>query len=217
MIPVTPSGPPAGFAAKVVVPAQAWVNKKGWSWTSPAPTGQAKLLPAHWTKVLGEMHDTYAGVCAYLSVYTHRALDCTSVDHFVPKSKASIAQAYTWANFRLASRPMNTNKGQHENVLDPFTLMPGLFTLNLLSGRVLINAEVAPVDSPLHAQAKATVKRLKLNAGEYRSLRLTYLDEYLNARQPKGRASIKASIKNARDALLIASPFIYHEVVRQGW
>lgn len=217
MIPVTPSGPPPGFAAKVVVPAQAWVDRKGWSWTAPAPAGQARFLPAHWTKVLNAMHDAHAGVCAYLSVYTHRALDCTSVDHFVPKSKAPIAQAYTWSNFRLASRPMNTNKWQHEDVLDPFTLQPGLFTLNLLSGRVLINAEVALVGSPLHDQARATLKRLKLNAGEYRELRLTYLDDYLKACQPKGRTSARTSIKKARNALLIASPFIYQEVVRQGW
>lgn len=217
MIPVTPSGPPPGFAAKVVVPAQAWVRKQGWSWTAPAPAGQAERLPSHWRKVLDAMHDAHAGVCAYLSVYTHRALDCTSVDHFVPKSKAPVAQAYTWSNFRLASRPMNTNKREHEDVLDPFTLTSGLFTLNLLSGRMLINSDVAPIGSPLHTQAKATIKRLKLNAGEYRSLRLTYIDQYLSACQPKGRASIKTSIKNARDALLIASPFIYHEVVRQDW
>ena len=217
MIPVTPSGPPAGFTAKVVTPAKAWVNKKGWDWSAPAPTGQAKLLPAHWTRVLGDMHDAHSGVCAYLSVYTHRALDCTSVDHFVPKSKAPIAQVYAWSNFRLASRPMNTNKREHEDVLDPFTLQPGLFTLNLLSGRVLINAEVAPIGTPLHDHAKATLKRLKLNAGEYRELRLTYLDNYLNACQPKGRTSPRTSIKKARDALLIASPFIYQEVVRQGW
>ena len=137
MIPVSPVGPPPGFAAKVVKPAKAWATRKGWPWAAPPPAGKANELPDHWTKVLDALHEGYGGACAYLSVYTHRSLDSTSVDHFEPKSKAPISRAYDWSNYRLASRPMNTNKGEHQDVLDPLTLPIGLFKLNLVSNRTV--------------------------------------------------------------------------------
>jgi hypothetical protein len=152
-------------------------------------------------------------VCAYLSVYTHRSHDATSVDHYLPKSRHPVARAYDWSNYRLASRPMNTNKGEHEDVLDPFQLPDRLFILNLLSGRIQINAAVAAVGTPLHLKAQATLKRLKLNAGEYRELRLGYINEYLSECQQPGANAVT----DARNALLLKSPFIYHEVVQQGW
>lgn len=218
MITVNPIGPPSGFAAKVVRPAKAWVTKKGWVWTALPPAGQSRLLPAYWTAVLDDLHEGYSGICAYLSVYTHRSLDDTSVDHYKPKSKSAVSLAYDWSNYRLASRPMNTNKGDHQDVLDPFALPPGLFVLNLLSGKVQIDTAVAPIGSPLHAQAKVTLKdRLKLNDGEYRELRLRILNKYLEARRPTGRASAKRALVKARADLLLESPFIHHEVVRQGW
>lgn len=213
MIPVTPVGPPPGFTASVVRPAKAWATRNAWVWTEPPPAGRASELPAHWTKVLDALHDGYGGACAYLSVYTHRSLDSTSVDHYEPKSNAPIARAYDWSNYRLASRPMNTNKGEHRDVLDPFKLPPGLFRLDLVSGRVRIDDAVAPPGSTLRARAHDTLKRLKLNGGEYRELRLHYLDEYLRNRQlPRPNA-----LQAARDQLLLQSPFIHNEVVRQGW
>lgn len=218
MIPVEPIGPPPGFAAKVVRPAKTWITKKGWTWTAPPPDGQSSLLPSYWTTVLDDLHEGYSGICAYLSVYTHRSLDGTSVDHYLPKSKSAVSLAYDWSNYRLASRPMNTNKWDHQDVLDPFTLPLGLFELNLLSGKVRINTAVAPVGSLLHDQAWHTLKeRLKLNHGEYRELRLRILNKYLEARRPTGRGSAKRALAKARAALLLESPFVHHEVVRQGW
>lgn len=213
MIPITPVGPPPGFAMNVVRPAKAWVTRKGWTWTAPPPVGKVHELPAHWTKVLNELHDGYGGACAYLSVYTHRSLDSTSVDHFEPKSAAPISRAYDWSNYRLASRPMNTNKGEHLDVLDPFTLPPGLFKLNLVSGRVQISNTLAPFELALQPQAIATLKRLKLNDGEYRDLRLHYIDEYLRNRQLPDPNALAV----AQNQLLLQSPFIHHEVLRQGW
>ncbi len=180
MILVSKFGPPSGFSVKVVSPAKNWAVSKNWDWNSPPPVGQSNLLRPYWRKALNELHDVHGGICAYLSVYTHRAMQCSSVDHFLPRSKSPIAFSYDWSNFRLASRPMNTNKHEFQDVLDPFTLPLNLFTLNLLSGRLIINPEVAPIGSSLHQQAMATLSRLKLNNGEYRDLRLTYLDQYLS-------------------------------------
>lgn len=108
---------------------------------------------------------------------------------------------------------MNTNKGEHQDVLDPFSLPTALFTLNLLSGRVQVNATIAAPGSMLHDDATQTVRRLKLNSGEYRELRLVYIDEYLLACQ----SSASNAKQNALEALLLKSPFIHNEVVRQGW
>ncbi|HSV69030.1 MAG TPA: hypothetical protein VLI72_02870 [Methylibium sp.] len=213
MIPITPLGPPPGFAIKVIRPAKAWVTRKAWDWNAPPPAGKSNELPDHWTKVLNELHEGYGGACAYLSVYTHRSLDSTSVDHFEPKSKSPIKRAYDWSNYRLASRPMNTNKGEHLDVLDPFALPPGLFKLSLVCGRVRVSDTVAPVGSALRTQAIGTLKRLKLNGGEYRDLRLHYIDEYLRNRQDPNPGAVSA----ARNQLLVQSPFIHHEVIRQGW
>ena len=108
---------------------------------------------------------------------------------------------------------MNTNKKEHMDVLDPFSLPPGLFTLNLLNGRVGIDVGVAPIDSTLHAQAVTTLQRLKLNDGEYRELRLGYIDDYLQ--QAHGQSP--TTVLHARELLLMQSPFIHQEILRQGW
>jgi len=213
MIPVTPIGPPAGFAQKVVKPAKAWATRKGWPWNAPPPTGKANDLPAKWTACLDDLHSGYGGICAYLSVYTHRAEQAGSVDHFVPKSVAPISEAYNWSNFRLASRPMNTNKDDYQDVLDPFTLPAELFTLNLLNGRVRVNKSVASPGSALHQQALDTINRLKLNLGPFRSLRLEFIDEYLRQRQLLD----PQALDSARAQLRARSPFIFQEVIRQGW
>ncbi len=213
MIAVTPVGPPPAFAVKVVKPAKAWTTRKGWAWSAPPPSGKAHELPGHWTKVLDDLHDAYGGACAYLSVYTHRALDSTSVDHFEPKSKAPIGRSYDWSNYRLASRPMNTNKGEHLDVLDPFALPPGLFKLCLVSGRVHIGDGAAPQGSALRTQAQATLARLRLNDGEYRDLRIRIIDKFLQDRQLAGMGAMQRAL----DQLRMQSPFIHSEVLRQGW
>ena len=213
MIPVLPSGVPPGFAKKVVAPAKRWATKNGWNWTMPPPPKKASCVPAHWRNVLDELHGAHGGVCAYLSVYMHRTMDSSSVDHFLPVSKSPLSAAYDWSNYRLASRPMNTNKGEHQDVLDPFTLPPNLFTLKILSARIRINTDIAPLGSRLHQEAQDTLERLKLNEGEYRAIRLHYLNKYLEACRPQ----TKSSVKRARATLLLESPFLHQEVVRQDW
>jgi len=108
---------------------------------------------------------------------------------------------------------MNTNKGESQVVLDPFKIPPTLFQLNLLNGRVEINTAVAKIRDPLHQQAQATIRRLKLNAGPFRSLRLQYITEYVEARQ----LGTQQAIEQAQKRLKFQSPFIYQEILRQGW
>lgn len=213
MIAFTPVGPPPGFAFKVHAAGRTWAIRTGWDWSAPPPPGCASQVPAYWTRCLDDLHALYGGICAYLCVYSHRSMDASSVDHFLPKSKAPLAQAFDWTNYRLASRPMNTNKREHEDVLDPFAIPQRLFVLNLLSGRLRINDHVAPLHSPLRARAQETLERLGLNAGEYRNLRLTYIDNYLRA----CFNATQAVADSARETLRLQSPFIHAEVLRQGW
>ena len=213
MIPVPPFGPPPGFTLKVVRPAKAWVTKKAWSWSAPPPVGHANELPNHWTKCLDDLHDLYGGACAYLCVYTHRSLQASSVDHFVPKSLAPVREAYNWSNYRLSCRAMNTNKHEFQDVIDPFLVPAGLFSLSLLSGRVQVNSKVAAVGTPLRIQAQDTIKRLKLNGGQFRELRLKFIDEYLGSR----KMADPQALLHARQLLSLQSPFIHLEVLRQGW
>lgn len=213
MIPVSAVRPPPGFTTRVVRPAKAWAARKGWRWSDLPPAGHANELPNHWTRCLDDLHDRYGGACAYLCVYTHRSLQASSADHFVPKSRAPVREAYNWANYRLACRAMNTNKHEFQDVLEPFLLPAHLFFLNLLSGRVQVNGQVAAVRTQLRSQAQDTIKRLKLNAGEFRDLRLKFVDEYLRHRQ----LANPEALDQARQHLRLQSPFIHQEVVRQGW
>lgn len=194
----------------MVAPAKAWAANNGVSWTAKPPDPDA--LPPHWRKVLADLHRLHGGACAYLSVYFDLAVGAATVDHYTPKSKAAVSQAYHWPNFRLACRTMNTNKGAHADVLDPFTLPSGLFTLNVASGRIRINLHLAPLGSVLHAGAKSTIRRLKLNAGIHRDLRLDHLNHYLATRAMGGAAAAGALAE-----LAVAAPFIHAEALREGW
>lgn len=219
MIPVNPVGPPPGFMRDVVRPARAWVNAQGWDWDAPPPKDKASKLKTFWTlknhdgvSCLDYLHESYAGVCAYLSVYFERVQRSTSVDHYHPKSHFPIKCAYDWANYRLASNAMNSNKGECQDVLDPFTLPTGLFQLDLVSGRVQINTQFAEPGGDLHQRAHATLQRLKLNQSPFCRLRLSYIDEYLRNRQLAGADALEKALNK----LHFQSPFIYQEILRQG-
>jgi hypothetical protein len=89
---------------------------------------------------------------------THGAV---TVDHFVPKTK-EIALVYEWRNYRLASLGANRLKSVHEDILDPFSMQPETFRLNLIDGRVFIN-EIAGFDAADVSLAESTINRLQIN------------------------------------------------------
>src|SRR5690606_18223088 len=83
-------------------------------------------LPTFWRRALADLRRAYGDTCAYLGMHIHPATGAATVDHFQPKSKHPAA-AYEWTNFRLAAQQVNTNKGEHEDVLDPFQIENGWF------------------------------------------------------------------------------------------
>jgi hypothetical protein len=72
----------------------------------------------------------YERRCAYLAMYIHHATGNPSVDHMVPKSY-EWDQVYEWANYRLCAAIINSKKGALLTLVDPFSIGPDWFALNL--------------------------------------------------------------------------------------
>lgn len=197
MIPVTPQPEPASFDTTVRQPGLAWLNNKGLRLADPLPKS-TKPHP-YWQTCLDDLHRSYAGVCAYLAVYIERATGATSADHFVAKS-ANAGLTYEWDNYRLACMTMNARKRAFDDVLDPFTLPPDVFHLELVSGRLFVNPAIT---GPLADEAKATLERLKLDSPNNQSMRARHYQDY-------AQSDISAA------HLCKMSPFVWQEAQRQG-
>ena len=90
----------------------------------------ADAFPAYWREALPEMFVAYEQRCAYLAMYIHSATGSPTVDHVLPKSYAW-NQVYEWANYRLCAAIINSKKGALLTLVDPFTIGPSWFALNL--------------------------------------------------------------------------------------
>jgi uncharacterized protein (TIGR02646 family) len=196
MIPVAPQPEPAGFDQMVRQPGRRWMQGKGIDTTLPLPKG-TKLDPC-WRKCLPELYRAYGGICAYVSIHIPRTTGAKSVDHFVAKSSEP-AQAYEWSNFRLASSKMNGQKNVFEDVLDPFTLNPETFHLNLFDGAIRVNSKLS---GDAKTAAQATIDRLGLDDEDCREDRRDYFDDYRR--------------NNDETVLKRKAPFVWYEAQRQG-
>jgi hypothetical protein len=190
VIPVTPKPEPGDFDQKV--------RQKGTAWLQANNLPQTEL-PPYWRDCLGDLHREYAGICAYISVYIEPVTGTRTADHFIAKS-SDPNLAYEWDNYRLACGLMNSRKRDFDDVLDPFELEPETFRLVLYTGQIL---PVRPPDSPLWGLADATIRRLRLDDDDCRSLRRHY---YLDYRQ----GEISESYLRRR------APFVWQEAQRQG-
>lgn len=165
---------PADFDRKVRVLGTTFLQ------ATPNPTGQLWKKKNYWSKALGDLFNSYNGICAYCASWTKRANAIStpqdsSVDHFVPKSAAP-AQAYEWNNFRLCRSRLNTYKNSHQDVLDPFTLTPNWFKLDFLTFFLVPNPTLPDLD---HKRVEATIDRLQLNAdNDYVNERIGAIREY---------------------------------------
>ncbi|MCC6538676.1 MAG: hypothetical protein IT162_14065 [Bryobacterales bacterium] len=122
---------------------------------------------AYWQAALPELYDSYRGLCAFTGTRIERVVGARTVEHFKPKSKYP-ESAYDWANFRLVCGLMNGRKGDHEDVIDPFKLPSGVFTVNFVDGSVSIRRDCK---KGWRAPAQRTIERLQLDDLECRTLR----------------------------------------------
>ena len=189
MIRVTPQPEPSSFDGKVRKPGFYALLEQIGSPAAPKRRGpkrriypclaaipSSKLKPT-WTECLPELRGAYDEICAYLGLRIQPHTGGATVDHFLPKSKYR-RHAYEWSNFRLAARPVNTKKGEHQ-VLDPFHVDPAHFEFQFSNGRL-----VASLKFPKDVQdATATaIAVLDLNAPTYMATRLQGVDDFLHKR-----------------------------------
>jgi hypothetical protein len=197
MIPVAPQLEPASFDRIVRQKGLKWLARKGVDLDSPAPDGFE--FNALWRNCLDDLYESYGRVCAYGGFYVEMVTGSPSVEHFVSKSKAP-RLAYEWGNYRMVCSLLNGRKSDYEDVLDPFTLQPETFHLNLASGAIFPNPGL---DTPARVAALATIMRLKLDDAECRRRRVEDFDGFLRDGLPA-------------DYLKRRSPFVWFEANRQG-
>jgi hypothetical protein len=189
VIHVEPQPEPADFDAKVRQPGLLSLARR-------KPKSE---LPTHWRKCLPQLWEAYRGLCAYLVLYIPRGTGSRTVDHFVAKNPRP-ELAYEWSNFRLACSLMNTRKLEFDDVLDPFEVEDGWFTLELSTLEVLPAANLAP---EIKDRVERTIRRLKLNDAECLAARGERYDDFL-------RKELTWS------GLEKHFPFLTRELVRQG-
>jgi hypothetical protein len=113
--------------------------------------------------VLDDLKSEYKNVCAYSGLYILGGEQ--TVDHYVPRAKTwktDPMMAYKWSNFRLASWSMNYEKGESMEVVDPFKIDYGWFTIDFDNMFIKSGPQLKPADK---ADVDATILRLKLNKG----------------------------------------------------
>lgn len=165
---------PQDFNRKVRMPGTVFLRR------TPNPNNRQWRRYAYWHRALGNLFDAYRGICAYCSSWTFRTdqeqrLQDGTVDHFIPKSVVP-AQAYEWNNFRLCRRRLNERKGSFQDVLDPFTLALGWFTIDFPTFRLVPNPALSPLDS---ARVVTTIDRFQLNEdNDYVNERIGAIREY---------------------------------------
>lgn len=157
MIPVHLPAPPAHYQTAVRQPGLRFLA------ATPNPTSKQWSNHRYWQNIHGDLYTWHNGVCVYCASWTPRprgrAVDHTSIDHFVPKSK-NRAFAYEWSNFRLVRSKLNHRKDNFQDVLDPCTLQFGWFRLNFTTFYLEPDIGLSAQD---RTQVTATIRRLLLN------------------------------------------------------
>ncbi len=197
MIHVQAQQEPNTFDVNVRIPGNNHLSVNGYSLSQPLPP--KTKVPPHWRNCLGDLHQKYNGICAYLCVFIERVTGGLSVDHYIAKSRLA-GQIYEWSNYRLTCSTMNSRKNNFSNVLDPFLIQDGWFHIEFVSGRIYPN----PSLTSTQIQAVSdTIRRLKLDSQGVRELRVAHFDDYRNG------DITQAYLKRK-------SPFVYMEAQRQG-
>jgi hypothetical protein len=178
---------PAGFDKNVRQPGLAFIA------ANPAGT----KLANYWKLARSDLHQAYAGVCAYTCFYVP---GFGSVDHFLPKTTHP-AYAYEWSNYRLSSAEANSYKGESTEVLDPFIVADNWFVMDFPS---CLMRPAPHLSSAVATQVEKTIEVLWLNTAdrfvqERCEIVLFFVD---------GHCTIKY--------LQQRYPFIAKEITRQG-
>jgi hypothetical protein len=144
---------PADFTTKVRIPGQAFLRRV------PRPASREYKSQRHWKHSLGDLYAAYRGICAYSAQWIPPHISKGSVDHYIPKHEAP-ELAYEWSNYRLCTEKMNNIKDDFMDVMDPFRIQNGWFTIDFAA--FFIEPEDSLPDY-LKTAVDDTITRLKLN------------------------------------------------------
>ncbi|GCE14345.1 hypothetical protein [Tengunoibacter tsumagoiensis] len=167
MRPIKPQPEPASFYEQV--------QKKGEEFLVQHPNLKGSKLKPYWRACIPELREAYSHICAYTCHWICPDTGAATVDHFKPKELYP-QDAYRWSNYRLVCSLLNSRKGVNEEILDPFTIQDGWFTLHFPSlqlkpGEVLTQEEAYKVER--------TIRILKLNDMTCINGRKSWLIPYL--------------------------------------
>lgn len=102
---------------------------------------------------------------------------------------------------------MNARKRDYDTVLDPFTLAPDTFRLELITGRIHPNKSLP---SSQQQAAAATIKRLGLDDAGNRKMRVRRFQDYLMLKSDSVLGAMAPEAILKRDC-----PLIWFEAKRQ--
>lgn len=162
----------------------------------PRPTSKDYKGREYWKQILPELRRAYKEVCAYSSLWIP---NWGTVDHFYPKTTHP-QQAYEWSNYRLASARINNNKGNSLDVLDPFSIRPGWFILDVAT--LFVQPE-STLGQQVRNRVQRTIDILKLNDEIFTTYRFEVLRNFMNGDWSLNYIAAKF-------------PFIASEIQRQG-
>jgi hypothetical protein len=192
LIPVVPQAEPVGFDVNVRRPGDAFLK------TNLAPSKKEFRPHQYWKWAGKELYEAYRRVCAYSCMYIPTPFG--TIDHFLPKSQRP-DRAYEWDNFRLALHKMNGYKADRTDIIDPFSVGPGWFVLDMPSCLVRAGNGLTPEQ---RQSVETTIEALKLNDDD--SLVQDRCDVMLMFAQ----GDVKLPFLQRR------YPFLAAEVIRQG-
>jgi len=123
-----------------------------------------------------------------------------TVEHFLPKDRHP-QQAYEWINYRLVCATLNSRKKTHEDILDPFHIKNGWFTIDFPS---LFIKPAKGLNEDLAQRIQLTIDILRLN------------DESTCWQSRERYIKVYCLRQITFDHLLSEAPFIAFELIRQN-
>lgn len=195
MLPVTPKNEPSNFDAKVRKPGTRFLATKA----GTKATQKEWKSHNYWVRSLRDLYTLYGGLCSYTCQWIPLITGSNSVEHFIPK-EITPGLAYEWSNYRLVCGTMNGRKQENSDVLDPFSVVQGMFTMEFPSLLIKPGLNLSQGQRDL---VESTIARLKLNGEDTIESRKQWLSPYV-----EGTVTF--------DYLESKAPFLSHELSRQN-
>ena len=143
------------------------VKSPGYEFLQQVPNPSSRQWRAHsyWRRVLKEFYEQLNGICMYCATYTPYAqedagITQVSIDHFVPKSIGDHYHAYHWDNFRMCRIRLNHLKENAVDIVDPYLIANGDFTLDFTTFLLSPNPNL---DAQMRRSIQASIDVLRLN------------------------------------------------------